>query len=415
MDRSHFEALDRADPLARFRHRFRLPEGVIYLDGNSLGAMPVSVPARMERALGQEWAQGLIRSWNDAGWYTAGQRAAARIARLIGAAPDQVMVADSISVNLFKLLMGACRLQRRRDPGRTVIIGETDNFPTDAYLVDSVAELLGFERIRVGQDEVPAAIAAAGERLAVVQLTHVHYRSGQRYDMAGITRQVHACGGLVIWDLAHSAGAMPVELDACGADFAVGCTYKYLNGGPGAPAYAYVARSWIESFEQPLIGWHGHARPFDFAPDFVPAPGIERLLCGTQAQLSLIALEEALEAFDGVDLGQVRQKSLALGDAFISLVESQLGPEAFRLESPRDHERRGSQVSLAHPQGYAIMQALIARGVIGDFRAPDVLRFGFTPLYVRYVDIWDAVAALGEVMRTEAWNRPEFMARKPVT
>jgi kynureninase len=415
VDRNRFVALDRQDPLAAARERFVLPERVIYLDGNSLGAMPAAVAPRLRAAIEIEWAQGLIRSWNDAGWYPAPQRAAAKIARLIGAAPGQVAVADSTSVNLFKLLMGACAIQRRRAPGRNLIVAERGNFPTDVYIDHAVASLLGMELVCPEQDDVPAAISAAGDRLAVVQLTHVNYRSGKCYDMAAVTRATQDAGGLVIWDLAHTAGAMPVGLDDVGADFAVGCGYKYLNGGPGAPAFAYVAQRWIGQLEQPLVGWHGHARPFDFEHEYRPAPGIERLLCGTAPQLSLIALETALDAFEGIDLDAVRAKSVALGAAFIDLADARLDGHGFGLASPRDATQRGSQVSLTHPQGYAIMQALIARGVIGDFRAPDVLRFGFAPLYVRYVDVFDAIDVLHDIMAGGAWNRPEFLARKAVT
>ncbi|HYF58860.1 MAG TPA: kynureninase [Burkholderiaceae bacterium] len=417
--RADCEALDAADPLAFARARFVLPPDTIYLDGNSLGAMPAAVAPRMREAVEREWAHGLIRSWNDAGWYTAPQRAAAKIARLVGAAPDQVIVTDSTSVNLFKLLAGAIGIQRRRAPGRTVIVAERGNFPTDVYLDASVAALFGMELVCPPQDEVPAAIAAAGERLALVQLTHVDYRSGRCHDMAAITARAHAQGGLALWDLAHTAGAMPVELDALEVDFAVGCGYKYLNGGPGAPAFAYVARRWIGELEQPLVGWHGHARPFAFEHAWQPAPGIERLLCGTEPQLSLLALEAALDAFDGVDLGLLRAKSTALCETFLARAERAVGgfgaASGFGLASPREAERRGSQVSLSHPQGYAIVQALIARGVIGDFRAPDLLRFGFAPLYLRFVDAWDAAEALGDVVATRAWDHPDFLARKAVT
>ena len=412
-------ALDAADPLAFARERFELPPGVIYLDGNSLGAMPRAVAPRMREAVEREWAHGLIRSWNDAGWYTAPQRAAAKIARLIGAAPDEVIVTDSISVNLFKLMAGAIGIQRRRDPTRTGIVAERGNFPTDVYVDASLARLLGMELVCVEQAEVPAAIDRAGERLAVVQLTQVNYRSGRTYDLPAITTQTHALGGLVIWDLAHSAGALPVGLSDAGADFAVGCGYKYLNGGPGAPAFAFVARRWIAGLEQPLVGWHGHAVPFDFEHAFRPAPGIERLLCGTEPQLSLLALEAALDAFDGVGLEALRAKSVAMTEAFTALAERAVGGfgagSGFGLASPRDAAQRGSQVSLTHPQGYAIVQALIARGVIGDFRAPDILRFGFAPLYLRFVDVFDAAQALHEVVAQRLWDRPEFLTRKAVT
>jgi kynureninase len=275
------------------------------------------------------------------------------------------------------------------------------------------------ELVCVEQADVPAAIEQAGARLAVVQLTHVNYRSGRVYDLPGITARTHALGGVVIWDLAHSAGALPVGLGAAGADFAVGCGYKYLNGGPGAPAFAMVARRWIGELEQPLVGWHGHAAPFEFEHTFRPAPGIERLLCGTEPQLSLIALEAALEAFEGVDLALLRAKSVALTTLFTDLAQAAVGgfdgSSGFGLASPREADQRGSQVSLTHPQGYAIVQALIARGVIGDFRAPDILRFGFAPLYLRHVDVFDAATALHEVVANREWERPEFLARKAVT
>ena len=401
-------ALDQQDPLAPLRERFELPAGVIYLDGNSLGAMPKAVPQRLAIALQQEWAQGLIRSWNDADWYQAPQRVGARIATLIGAAADEVIVADSVSVNLFKLLVAGLRLR----PGRRRILGEQGNFPTDVYIANGVAGLTGAELVTV---DPSALLEAIDDSVAIVSLTHVNYRSGQVYDMAAITRRAHAVGALVLWDLAHTTGALPCDLTAAQADFAVGCGYKYLNGGPGAPAFAFVAQRHQAVLQQPITGWHGHARPFTFEHGFEPAPGMARLLVGTAPQLSLIALEAALTAFDGVDMAALRHKSLALTTLFIQLVDAQLGCDAFGLASPRDGAQRGSQVALTHPQGYAVMQALIARGVIGDFRAPDILRFGFAPLYLRFVDVWDAVATLQDVMTTRAWDAPEYLQRKAVT
>jgi kynureninase len=403
--------LDADDPLAVLRDRFLLPEGVIYLDGNSLGALPRLVPARMERALKQEWGEGLIRSWNDAGWYPAPQRVGARIARLVGAAADEVIVADSISVNLFKVLVAALRLR----PGRRRILGELGSFPTDVYVASGVAGLMQAEFVAVEADQVMASI---DEQVAVVSLTHVNYKTGRIHDMAAITRRAHECGALVVWDLAHTAGAVPCDLTACEADFAVGCGYKYLNGGPGAPAFVMVASRHQAAVDQPLRGWHGHARPFAFVDEYEPAAGVDRMLVGTAPQLSLIALEAALEAFDGVEMQALRAKSVALTELFIRLVDEQVQADApvFGLASPRDPHGRGSQVSLTHPDGgYAIVQALIARGVIGDYRAPDVLRFGFAPLYVRHVDVWDAVVALREVMASGEWREPRFQARKAVT
>ena len=416
--RADCAALDAADPLSSARERFVLPDGVVYLDGNSLGAMPRAVAARVRDAAEREWAHGLIRSWNDAGWHHAPQRAAAKIARLVGARPDEVIVADSTSVNLYKLLTAAVALQARRDPRRTVVVAERGNFPTDVYLDASVCASHGLTLVCPEQRDVPAAVAEAGDRLALLQLTHVNYRTGRLYDLPGLTAQVHAQGGLVLWDLAHTAGAMPVALDAAGVDFAVGCGYKYLNGGPGAPAFAYVASRWIAEVDTPLVGWHGHAAPFEFEHAWRPAPGIDRLLCGTAPVLSLLALETALDAFDGVDLDRLRDKSVRLTSLFVDLVEAHCGfgdASGLGLASPRDPSVRGSQVSLTHPRGYAIVQALIARGVIGDFRAPDILRFGFAPLYVRHVDVHDAALALRDVIATRAWDRPEFLARKAVT
>ncbi len=402
----HCTQQDAADPLAACRDRFDLPPGVIYLDGNSLGAMPKSVPPRMQRAMQQEWAVGLIRSWNDADWYPAPQRVGARIAPLIGAQADEVIVADSISVNLFKVLVAALRMR----PGRSKILGELGNFPTDAYVASGVAELTNASFVAV---EPEAVMTALDESVAVVSLTHVNYKTGRIHDMAAITQRAHAVGALVVWDLAHTAGAMPCALNDAQADFAVGCGYKYLNGGPGAPAFVFVAKRHQDQLQQPLQGWHGHAKPFDFVHNYKAAPGIDRMLVGTAPQLSLIALEAALTAFDGVDMQQLRRKSVALTELFIQLVDQEL--QGFGLASPRAAAERGSQVALTHAEGYAIMQAVIARGVIGDYRAPNILRFGFAPLYVRFIDVWHAVATLKDVMATDAWRQPAFQQRKAVT
>jgi kynureninase len=406
LTRADFEALDAQDPLAHCRDRFELPPGVIYLDGNSLGAMPKGVAPRMTQAIELEWAQGLIRSWNDADWYPAPQRVGARIAALVGAAADELIVADSTSVNLFKVLVAALRLR----PDRLRILGERGNFPTDAYIAGGVAELMNAEFVALDAAEITQAIDSS---VAIVSLTHVNYKSGRRYDMAELTRRAHDAGALVVWDLAHTAGAMPCDLNACQVDFAIGCGYKYLNGGPGAPAFVFAARCHHAAMRQPLTGWHGHVQPFAFVDDYQPAPGIDRMLVGTASQLGLIALEAALQAFDGVDMQVLRRKSELLTDHFIRLADQELS--GFGLATPRDAASRGSQVALTHPEGYAIIQALIARGVIGDFRAPDILRFGFASLYVRYMDVWNAIAALQDIMNTEAWVKPEFLRRKTVT
>jgi kynureninase len=391
-------SLDQADPLAHCRARFALPVGVIYLDGNSLGALPRSVQPRMAHAIGQEWGVGLIRSWNDAHWYPSPQRVGARIAPLIGAATHEVIVADSISVNLFMR------------PGRRKILGELGNFPSDSYVASGVAELMQAQWVAVPSDQLLDTI---DDSVAVVSLTHVNYKSGRIHDMAAITRRAHAVGALVVWDLAHTAGAMPCALGACQVDFAVGCGYKYLNGGPGAPAFVYVAEQHHAALDQPLKGWFGHANPFAFAEGYAPAAGMARMLVGTTSQLGLIALEAALDAFDGVDMQVLRRKSEALTELFIALVDQEL--TGFGLGSPRAVAERGSQVALTHPEGYAIMQALIALAVIGDYRAPNILRFGFAPLYVGYRDVWNAVAQLKNVMDTQAWTAPAFQQNRAVT
>jgi kynureninase len=408
LTRAYCLELDAADELAACRERFELPPGEIYLDGNSLGPLPRGLAARMQQVIEQEWGQGLIRSWNDAGWIAAPERAAARIARLIGAQPAEVVVTDSTSVNLFKLLVAALRL----NPGRKVILTETDNFPTDLYIAQGVAELCGAE-VRYGDAQQLAGMLDGDT--AVLALTHVNYKSGLIQPMQELTAAAHAAGALCLWDLSHSAGSVELDLSACGVDLAVGCSYKYLNGGPGAPSYAFVAQRHQEQISQPLTGWFGHAQPFALARDFAPAAGIKRMLCGTPPMLSVLALESALAAFDGVEMAALRRKSRALGDLFISLLDELPTSFGIELASPRDSAVRGSQVSLRHAQGYAVMQALIARKVVGDFRAPDLMRFGFAPLYVRYTDMFDAMAAIADLLASGAWNQPQFTTRKAVT
>jgi kynureninase len=402
-------ALDAADPLAFARERFALPDGVIYLDGNSLGPLPKATTERLRRTVEQEWGQGLIRSWNEADWINAPLRLGAKIARLIGARPHEVLVADSTSVNLYKLASAAAALR----PERSVILTEPGNFPTDLYILQGIAEQLGHKlRVRtVARDALKDALDA---EVAVLVLTHVHYKSGEVHDMAALTARAHEVGALTVWDLSHSTGALPVELNAAGADFAVGCGYKYLNGGPGAPAFLYVAERWAEAARSPLSGWMGHAAPFEFVDDYRPASGVARMLCGTPSILAMAALEAGLATFDEVDMAQVRAKSAALSELFIALVEARL-PGVFELASPREPALRGSQVSLAHPHGYAIMSALIETGVIGDFRAPDILRFGFTPLYTRHVDVFDAVERLDAVMADRRFEHPRYAERAAVT
>jgi len=410
-------ARDTADPLAPLRDRFLVPDDVIYLDGNSLGVLPKGVAERVSQAVSGEWGQGLIRSWNTAGWVDLPGRIGARIAGMIGARPDCVIAADSTTVNLFKVLSAAVALQ----PGRRKIVTETRNFPTDNYIAEGVIRQCGGQHQLVHIDR-PEDIAAALDRdVAVLMLTHVNYRNGRVHDMAALTRAAHDAGALVIWDLAHSAGALPVDLDGCNVDFAVGCGYKYLNGGPGAPAFLYAAARHQGGFQQPLSGWFGHADPFDFAPGYRAATDISQYQCGTPPVLSMIALDAALDAWDGVSMAAVRAKSMALTDYFIALVETRCAGHGLTLISPRDATQRGSQVSFTHETdtgmlgGYAIISALIESGVIGDFRAPDVLRFGFTPLYTRFIDVWHAVDRLANVMEERSWDRPEFHTRKKVT
>jgi len=408
--RADLLALDAADPLAPAREQFTLPDGIIYLDGNSLGALPRATPKRLAEAALDEWGRDLIRSWNAHGWIDLPRRIGDKIARVIGAGPGEVVVADSTSINLFKVLAAALNL----NPGRRVILSERDNFPTDLYMAQGLTTLLGgrHELRLVDGDEIAGAI---GEDTAVVMLTHVNYKSGAMHDMAAITSAAHARGALMLWDLAHSAGAVPVDLNGCGADFAVGCGYKYLNGGPGAPAFVWVNKKHQERFVQPLSGWLGHASPFAFETDYRPAAGVARYVCGTPPVLSMIALECGVDMFQDLDLAALRRKSMALTDLFIRLVEQECDGFGLSLLSPRAAERRGSQVSLRHAEGYPIMQALIARGIIGDFRAPDILRFGFAPLYVRFADLWDAVAALRDILSSRAWDKPEFHVRAAVT
>ncbi|MFJ2823006.1 kynureninase [Streptomyces toxytricini] len=383
--------LDAADPLAGLRKRFTLPDGVVYLDGNSLGALPAGVPERVAEVVSREWGTELIRSWSSGTWWTAPERIGDRIAPLVGAAPGQVVVGDSTSVNLFKALVGAARLA---GPGRTELLVDASTFPTDGYIAASAARMTGLTAVPVDPSRAAGAI---GERTAAVLLNHVDYRSGRLRDLPGLTRAAHAAGALAVWDLCHSAGALPVGLDAHGVDFAVGCTYKYLNGGPGSPAFLYVAERHQEGFDSPLPGWNGHADPFAMTPEYAPAAGAVRGRVGTPDILSMLALEAALDAWDGVEVEAVRAKSLALTDFFLECVAAYV-PEG-RVESvtPAAHAERGSQVSLRTENARAVMDELIARGVIGDFRAPDVLRFGFTPLYVGFADAERAARTLGHV------------------
>lgn len=389
--RERAAALDAADELAKLRERFTLPDGVVYLDGNSLGALPATVADTTADVVRRQWGELLIRSWDESGWWTAPERIGDKIAPLVGAAPGQVTVGDSTSVNLFKALVGAARLAA---PGRTELLVDAATFPTDGYIAASAARMTGLTVVPVEPGE---AAAAMGPATAVVLLNHVDYRTGRLHDLPAFTAAAHAAGAVTVWDLCHSAGALPVDLDAHAVDLAVGCTYKYLNGGPGAPAYLYIAERHQESFDSPLPGWNGHADPFAMTPDYTPAPGATRARVGTPDILSMLALEAALDAWDGVPVEAVRAKSLALTDFFLDCVAAYVPEGTVESVTPIEHARRGSQVSLRTGNAREVMTELISRGVVGDFRAPDVLRFGFTPLYVGFADVERAARTLGHI------------------
>jgi kynureninase len=429
-DRTDCAARDAADPVGTLREQFALgsvdAQDLIYLDGHSLGVPPRAVAERVREVIDDEWGTGLIRSWNTAGWIDLSQRIGDKIARLVGAGPGELIVADSTSANLYKVLSAAMAMVNADAPARRRIVSERHNFPSDLYIADTLARALGFELVLVDGHEMDAHF---DQRLAILLLTHVNYRTGRMHPMAEVTRAAHEAGAIVVWDLAHSVGVVPIRLDGDGAldeaaDFAVGCGYKYLNGGPGAPAFAWahprhVARMDREGWRQPLSGWMGHAAPFAFTPDYVPAGGITRFLCGTPPILSLAALECGVDSVLAAEphggLAAIRDKSVALTDLLIELVESRCHGHDLSLVTPRNADERGSQVCFAHEAGYAIVQALIERRVIGDFRAPDILRFGVAPLYTRFVDVWDAVDRLKDVLESGQWREPRFSVRAAVT
>lgn len=414
-DRAACLELDAADPLSHFRGRFVLPEGMIYLDGNSLGPLPKAVPDRVNKMLLEEWGQNLIKGWLADGWMDLPLKLGEKLARLVGAASGEIAVVDTTSVNLFKLIAAALAMR----PDRPVILSTSDNFPTDLYMAQGLRDLLrrGHKIEVVAPDDL---IAVIDEKTALVMLTEVDFKSGHVHDMATITTAAHAAGALTLWDLAHSAGAIPIDLNECKADFAVGCSYKYLNAGPGGPAWLYVAKRHQEAAHQPLTGWLGHAEPFAFDLDYRPADGIRRHVCSSPGVLGLVTFEVALDIMLEADMGAIRQKSIALSNLFIELVEHHCGGAGLSLASPRDASEtapliRGSQVSFAHPDGYGMIQALIKRNVIGDFRDPDILRFGFTPLYLRYVDVFDAVTHLRAVLDNQEHKDPAYAVRASIT
>lgn len=408
-------ACDAADPLAHARARFALPENTIYLDGNSLGARPAAVAERTQNVVNQEWGTELIRAWNSAGWVDLPQRVGEKIGALIGAREGEVIVADSTSANLFKLLAGVLMLPEvSRNTSRNVILSERGNFPTDLYIAQGVSAMLG-DRYKLELVDDAEVEKAFDETVAAALITQVDYRTGRVHNMARINAAAARCNSHVIWDLSHSAGALPVALHDDGAEFAVGCGYKYLNGGPGAPAYLYVRKDWQTRLSTPLSGWFGHANPFAFTTDYVPAENISRFLCGTPSVIATAALDVGVDTFSDIRMQDIRAKSLALTDCFWSLATTHLAEFGFTCVAPREHDQRGSQLSFAHPEAYAIMQAIIDRGVIGDFRQPNLMRFGFTPLYTRFVDCFDAIMVIREVMQARAYEAPKYQQRRAGT
>ena len=419
---------DVTDPLHSLRNLFDIPPGVIYLDGNSLGVMPKAAAARAAQVITQEWGVDLIRAWNSAGWFSLPQRLGNRVAPLIGAGPDEVVVTDTTSINLYKVLSAALSIAAQDAPQRRTVVSERSNFPTDLYIAQGLCKERGYTMQLVEPEEIAGSLTTD---VAVLMLTHVNYRTGAMHDMAGVTAAAHAAGALVVWDLAHSAGAVPVDLTGAKADFSIGCGYKYLNGGPGAPAFVWVNPLHADRFWQPLSGWWGHANPFEFTPDYQPAAGITRYLCGTQPIVSMSLLECGLDGFTAAEelggMAALRTKSLALTDLYIDLVEQHCAGYGLGLATPREHALRGSQVCLTREHAaagsgaFAIVQALIARGVIGDFRAgdggrhKDILRFGFTPLYIGYEDVWNAVEQLRQVLESGEWQQPQFNQKHAVT
>lgn len=406
---------DASDPLREVRHEFDIPEGVLYFDGNSLGARPRSAEACAERVLREEWGTGLIRSWNTAGWFDLPVRLGDKLAPLIGAGTGQVAVTDSTSINLFKALASSLTIAEQTHPTRRVIVSERDNFPTDLYMAEGIIRFLdrGYELRLI--DNPKELTTAVDSDTAVVMLSHANYRTGYLHDMSAVTAEVHERGAQMIWDLAHTAGALEIDLVGSDADFAVGCTYKYLNGGPGSPAFIWVNERNLHRGQQPLSGWWGHARPFAMEPGYEAHTGIRRFLIGTQPITALSLVECGLDITLTVDMADIRKKSLALTDLFIELVQEHCAGFGLELITPLQHQHRGSHVSFLHPDGYSIMKALIARGVIGDYREPGVMRFGVTPLYIGYADVWNAIDALRDILETRSWDQPEFYERDAVT
>ncbi|TGD37053.1 kynureninase [Brevibacterium aurantiacum] len=417
-DRATCERLDAEDPLRHFRDEFLLPPDTIYLDGNSLGPRTKGAAERAQEVIEDEWGTGLIRSWNTAGWFDLPAKLGDAVSKVIGGGAGSTVVTDTTSINLFKTASAALKMQAADAPERRVIVTQRENFPSDIYMLEGLAEQLGdgYEVRLVDDEEVTAGFPTTmTAEVALVVLTHVNYRTGRLFDMASTTSAIHAGGAMVIWDLCHSAGALEIDLEGTGADMAVGCTYKFLNGGPGSPAFIWVSATLPDRFAQPLSGWWSHEKPFEMSPSYAPAAGIRRYLTGTQGILSMSVAELGLDIAARADMTAVREKSLALSDLFIDLVEARLSEHPIEIVTPREHTHRGSQVSITHPEGFAIMSALIEAGIIGDYREPAVLRFGLTPLYVGFTDVWDTVEALRDILDNRLWDAPRHKVRGAVT
>ena len=401
--------MDARDKLASLRSEFTLNSSEIYLDGNSLGPVSKNVGVRVNEVINNEWANGLVRSWNNAGWMDAPITIGQKLAPLIGAKPNEVLVADTLTFAIAKLVGGALKLR----PDRYIVLTDVANFHSDIYIIEAVAKWAG-RPIEVRTIDRNTLDQELNENVALVEFTQVDFRSGEMLDMKAITKKVHDAGALMMWDFAHSTGAVPLDVEGCDVDFAAGCGYKYLNGGPGAPAFMYIREKWQNVLENPIPGWLGHARPFDFELDYEAALGMRAFVTSSPSILALAALDGALDIWNKTSMNEVRAKSLALTDLFIAVVEERL-PGVFEVVTPREHAKRGSQVALRHLESYAIVQSLIERGVIGDFRDPDICRFGFTPLYLGFTDVYDAVEQLVQVMQTKSYDDPRFKVRNPVT
>ena len=418
LDRTACERRDREDPLRSYREEFILPPETIYLDGNSLGARTKGAAERAHEVIADEWGTGLIRSWNTAGWFDLPAKLGDKVSKIVGGGTGSTVVTDSTSINLFKAASASLKMQAADSPGRRVILTQRENFPSDIYMLQGLAEQLGngYEVRLVDDAEVTAGFPnTMTDEVALVVLTHVNYRTGRLFDMSSITSAIHAGGAMVIWDLCHSAGALEIDLAGSGADMAIGCTYKFLNGGPGSPAFIWVAEALQNRFTQPLSGWWGHAKPFEMSPEYAPAEGIRRFLTGTQPIISMSVAELGLNIASEVDMAAVREKSLQLSDLFIDLVETRLAKHPIEIVTPHEYAHRGSQVSITHPEGFAVMSALIERGIIGDYREPSVLRFGLTPLYIGFTEVWDTVEALRDILDNRAWDAPAHKVRGAVT